>query len=125
MKLSLNELKNILEGSVVQVNEENLEFIDVCTDTRQLKAGSLFIPLVGENFDGHDFIKSAFEKGAVLTLTEKEVDYPCLIVENTKEAYKRIARYYKEKINPITIGITGSVGKTTTKEIISQVLNKI
>jgi len=124
MKLSLNELKNILEGSVVNVSEENIEFLDISTDTRQLKEGSLFIPLVGDNFDGHDFIVSAFEKGAIFALTEKAVDYPCFIVENTKEAYKKIARYYKEKINPITIGITGSVGKTTTKEIISEVLKR-
>jgi UDP-N-acetylmuramoyl-tripeptide--D-alanyl-D-alanine ligase len=124
MKLSLNELKNILDGSVVNVADENLNFLDVSTDTRQLKPGALFVPLVGEKFDGHDFIESAFESGAVLTLTEKAVDYPCFIVENTKEAYKEIARYYKEKINPITIGITGSVGKTTTKEIISEVLKR-
>lgn len=122
MKLSLNELKNILKDSVVKFEEKNLDFVDISTDTRKLKEGSLFIPLVGDTFDGHDFIQKAFENGAILTLSEKEVNYPCFIVKNTKEAYKKIAAYYKEKINPITIGITGSVGKTTTKEIISEVL---
>lgn len=122
MKLSLKELKNILVGSVMNVNMEELSFLDISTDTRKIKPGSLFIPLLGENFDGHDFIENAFEQGAILTLTERAVDYPCFVVDNTKEAYKKIAQYYRNKINPITIGITGSVGKTTTKEIISEVL---
>lgn len=122
MKLSLSELNNILDGKIKNIKEENLDFLDISTDTRTLKEASLFIPLVGENFDGHNFIEKAFEKGAIFTLSEKEVDYPCFIVNNTKEAYKKIAAYYREKINPITIAITGSVGKTTTKEILSKVL---
>jgi len=124
MKLSLSELKNILDGKIKNVKEQNLDFFDISTDTRTLEEASLYIPLVGENFDGHNFIEKAFEKGAILTLSEKEVEHPCFIVEDTKEAYKKIAAYYKEKINPITIAITGSVGKTTTKEIISKVLKK-
>ena len=122
MKLSLKELKNILDGKVMNIKADDLAFIDVSTDTRTIKEASLFIPLIGENFDGHDFIDKAFEKGATLTLSEKEVDWPCFIVKDSKEAYKKIAAYYKEKINPITIAITGSVGKTTTKEITREVL---
>jgi len=124
MKLSLEELKKVLNETVVNAEKEDLSFIEISTDSRKIVEGSLFIPLVGETFDGHDFIERAFNKGALMTLSEKEVPWPCMIVEDTKKAYLKIAEYYKEKINPITIAITGSVGKTTTKEIISRVLKR-
>lgn len=122
MKLSLKELKTILDGKLVNVEKEDLNFIEISTDSRNIGEGSLFIPLIGENFDGHDFIEKAFTQGADMTLSEREVNWPCMVVEDTKKAFLKIAEYYKEKINPITIAITGSVGKTTTKEIISRVL---
>ena len=95
------------------------------TDTRRMKPGSLFIPIKGENFDGHDFIEKAFENGASLTLSEKDVEgRPYIKVESTFQALKDIAEYYRSLFDIKVIAITGSVGKTTTKEMIYSVLSQ-
>jgi len=104
------------------------EITGISTDSRTIEKGSLFIPLKGENFDGHDFIGSAFEKGAVLALTEKrEVDFPgkpLIIVENTLKALQDLAAYYRDKFPIPFVGVTGSVGKTSTKEMVAKVLGR-
>ena len=119
----INELIKILDCKLHKINFNLKKDIkNISTDTRKIKSKELFIPFKGQNFDGHDFINKAFEKGAILTLSEKKVDFPALIVKDTKKAYYKIAKYYRNKIDPLVIGITGSVGKTTTKEFIYNVL---
>lgn len=121
----INELIEILDGKLENIKKEDVGTINrISTDTRTIENGSLFVPLKGDNFDGHNYIKTAFENGAILAISEKESKYPILRVKDTKDAYMRIAEYYRMKINPIVIGITGSVGKTTTKEFISSVLEE-
>ncbi len=95
-------------------------------DSREIKEGYLYIPFVGARVDGHDFIDDVFEKGALCTLSEKELDTdkPYILVENTGQALKDIAEFYREQLDCQIIGITGSVGKTSTKEIIASVLSE-
>lgn len=93
----------------------------ISTDTRTIDRTKIFIPIIGEKFDGHDFIKSALNKGCKAYFTQKDIVYKeadyVLQVENTLEAYLKIAKFYKNTIKPKTIAITGSAGKTTTKEM--------
>lgn len=100
----------------------------VSTDTRTIKSGDIYLPLRGENFDGENFIKNAIDNGCRAYFTAHDTNYEnadlILKVADTKEAYLKIAHYYREKINPIVIGVTGSSGKTTTKEMIYAVLNQ-
>ena len=97
----------------------------VTTDSRTVTPGCLYIPIKGETFDGHDFIGKAREAGALLVLTEKQDaagDGPSVRVTDTRIAIQRIAEFYRKEMNIPVVGITGSVGKTSTKEMIASVL---
>ena len=115
----LSELEAVLHCAV----PVEAEITCVSTDTRDLPAGCLFVALRGEKFDGHAFVEQAIAAGAVAAVTDRQVgDCPCLVVKDTGRALQQIARFYREKFHPILVGITGSVGKTTTKEMIACVL---
>lgn len=96
-------------------------------DSRQVKQDYLFIPIKGEKVDGHKFIPDVFEKGALAVLSEhalKDPAGPYILVDSTTEAMKKIARFYREHLRIKVVGITGSVGKTSTKEMIASVLSQ-
>ena len=97
----------------------------VCTDTRKIEKGCLFIAIVGERFDGHSFAAQAAELGAAAVICQKPVEcaVPVLYVEDTRNAYLDIAGYYRSRFSIPLVGITGSVGKTTTKEFIALALS--
>ncbi|MGN1481443.1 UDP-N-acetylmuramoyl-tripeptide--D-alanyl-D-alanine ligase [Porcipelethomonas sp.] len=98
---------------------------EISTDTRNLPEGCLFIAIKGERFDGHTFIRKAIENGAAAAVSEYPVDgCPCIVTDNTRKALLKIAAYYRRKFSPILVGVTGSVGKTTTKEMIALVLSE-
>ncbi len=98
----------------------------VVIDNRKVEQGFLFVPIKGERFDGHDFIDSAYAGGAVCCISEKELatQKPYILVKDSLLAYQEIAEFYKSLFDVRTIAITGSVGKTTTKEMIAGVLGK-
>jgi UDP-N-acetylmuramoyl-tripeptide--D-alanyl-D-alanine ligase len=115
-------------------------------DSRQVIPGSLFIAIPGEHVDGHDFVADAFQRGASIALIQHDipdtfqtihlakgqrvdldidVEYPlCLVVENTLIALQQIARFWRRKLDLRVIAVTGSVGKSTTKEVIAEVLDQ-
>ena len=96
----------------------------ICTDTRKIEKGCVFVALVGANFDGHDFVKTAIENGAIAAITERQIErLPCIVVDSTRKALLDLAKYYRKKFAPVLIGVTGSVGKTTTKEMIALALS--
>ena len=97
----------------------------ICTDTRKITPGCLFIAIKGENFDGHDFAKKAVESGASAVICEKDCDLgdKQILVESTRLALLDLAGHYRSKFNIPVIGITGSVGKTTTKEMTHAVMS--
>lgn len=107
--------KTALEGS----------FGCVCTDTRKIEEGCLFIAIKGENFDGHDFAAKAIESGAGAVICEKDclLGEKQILVESTRQALLDLAGYYRSLFNIPVIGITGSVGKTTTKEMVHCVMS--
>lgn len=102
----------------------------ISTDTRTLKEGEVFIALRGENFDGHHFVESAIEVGASALIVSQDFsgnlppEVPQFYVENTLSAYQQIAHWWRQQYKIPVIGITGSVGKTTTKELIAAVLSQ-
>ena len=104
------------------------EVTSITTDSRKAEPGGLFAAIKGERVDGHEFIPGVLEKGALCVISEKQPvtargNY--IIVENTVRALGAIAGYYREQLGIPVVGITGSVGKTSTKEMIASVLSDI
>ena len=109
-------------GGTVEEKYADVEFFGANNDTRILKEGQLFIVLQGVR-DGHDFISAAMEKGAAAVLCSRKVgDYPAIYVDDPRTALGDIAREELKRIGPKVVAVTGSVGKSTTKEMISAVL---
>lgn len=105
----------------------SLEVTGVAIDSRKIEEGYLFIPIKGARVDGHDFIPQVMEKGALCTLSEKElgaVSYSYILVDSCETAMKAIAQHYRTALGIKVVGITGSVGKTSTKEMIASVLSQ-
>ncbi|MBR0360723.1 MAG: UDP-N-acetylmuramoyl-tripeptide--D-alanyl-D-alanine ligase, partial [Clostridia bacterium] len=121
--LSVSDIIEATSGALV-CGEKGLEINDITTDSRKSAAGVLFIPLKGEKADGHDFILSALNAGAV-TLSERDDEYDkgtVIRVKDTRKALGDIARFYKIKYPVKSVAITGSVGKTTTKDLVYSVI---
>jgi len=103
---------------------------NICTDSRQLKKGELFIALPGEHFDGHDFVSKAWEKGACGAIVAKAINPPCptfpiVRVMDTLRALQELARFHRQRLSSsIVVGITGSNGKTTVKEMTFEILSR-
>ncbi len=96
-------------------------------DSRQIKPNSLFLAIKGQRVDGHDFIEKCYDMGAVCALCEKAPENPVkpyILVEDTLQAVKMIAKAYRELFDIPVVGISGSVGKTSTKEMIASVLSQ-
>jgi UDP-N-acetylmuramoyl-tripeptide--D-alanyl-D-alanine ligase len=127
-KLSL--LSEITEAYLKHIDSDilNQNIIGINTDTRNLRQGEVFLALEGERFDGHTFLEQAHQKGAIATITNLDNPFalqsktPQLQVKDTLQAYQKIANWWRESFKIPVIGITGSVGKTTTKELIAAVL---
>ena len=109
-------------GGRIDPKYKDVTFLGANMDTRKLTEGQLFIALKGER-DGHDFIPAAFEKGAAAVLcTRCDGDYPAIVVADTRIALGDIARGERDRLGMKVVGITGSVGKSTTKEMVAAVL---
>ncbi len=123
--LTINSVAKACGGEVYYCNQNNKnEFTGVVIDSRKIEKGNLFIATKGERVDGHTFIKSAFDKGCMAVICEKlpENYGPCILVKDSFKALKDLALYYREQLSIKVVGITGSVGKTSTKEFIAGVL---
>ena len=123
MKLTIKEIAQVLGISGI-VDEREISSVEF--DSRKIEKNGLFVPLPGTR-DGHDFVHAAKENGAIATLWQKEranvpSDLVVLPVEDVTQAFQIIAQYYKQKIAPKTVAITGSNGKTTTKDMTASVL---
>lgn len=106
---------------------DNKLITGVSTDTRTLGQGDVFIALMGPNFDGHKFVDVAASNGATALIVSQKVktDLPCILVEDTKLALGEFGAAIKQKVAPKTVGITGSSGKTTVKEMVAAILSRI
>ena len=137
---AIEALTNVRPQAITVITE-------AVVDSRQVIPGSLFVAIPGERADGHDFISEAFKRGASFALTQRDLDPSfrtidlrsvsssvsfsgqdfttplCLRVDNTVTALQQIARYWRRKLDLRVVGITGSVGKSTTKELVAEVLS--
>ncbi len=123
--LTAADVAEMTGGTVV--NPDGRKIMHITTDSRDVPKNALFVAIRGDRFDGNNYVEPAFEKGAVCALAERvpENAAGCVVlVEDTRIALGRLAKAYKEKISPLTVAVTGSVGKTTTKEFIYAVLSE-
>lgn len=130
-KIEANKIAQICNGKLI--GNEKVVIEDYSNDTRKIKTDDMYIAIKGEKIDGNDFIEKAFEKGAIGCITDRNVDGKILQnhkgrviikVKNTIEAIQKIAEYKRNLYDIPVVAVTGSVGKTSTKDIIASVLNK-
>ncbi|WP_155973816.1 UDP-N-acetylmuramoyl-tripeptide--D-alanyl-D-alanine ligase [Streptococcus ruminantium] len=121
MKLHLHEIAQALsaKNDISTYPDRTLNKVEF--DSRKIETGDLFVPLKGVR-DGHDFIPVAFDNGCAVTLSEKSLDVPHILVDDCLAALQKLAAYYLEKTGVEVIAVTGSNGKTTTKDMIHDVL---
>ena len=121
------KLKEIIKAiNAISNYQDETQVSTVSTDTRTIQKGDLYFALKGKNFDGHDFIPVAVKKGACAVVCSEEVEncsIPILKVDNTLTAFQNLASYYRNSLKTKIIGVTGSNGKTTTKNMIATVLS--
>ena len=136
-----NQIQQWTGGKLIRsnnsANDTEIFYPGISTDTRSLVPGEVFLALRGENFDGHDFIEQAIKRGAGMLILEAnsvqaqemqdrihEPGTPeLLLVSDTLEAYMKIAAGHRQTLETTIIGVTGSVGKTTTRRMVHQILN--
>ena len=123
MKLTIQEIARVVGAkndlsALTDVQINKIEF-----DSHLITDGDVFLPLKGAR-DGHDFIDTAFAKGAQITFSEKTVTQPHFLVDDNLKAFQKLAQYYLEKTQVEVIAVTGSNGKTTTKDMIAAVLSE-
>ena len=129
MPMSLQTVLSTVHGTLVPELSEQSDFVDfefhhIETDSRKPLENALFVALKGERFDGHDYVNKAFDSGAAAALvsTVQESEKPQIVVTDTLVALAELGRYQRQAHNIQTIGLTGSCGKTTTKEMMAAIL---
>lgn len=126
--MTLEKIAAACGGTYIGPDEKRqTEISGAVTDSRQVKPGYLFIPIRGERVDGHRFIPQVLEQGAAAVLSEMELKAgagPYILVKDTPSALKDIAEYYRSTLTIPVVGIAGSVGKTSTKEMVASVLSQ-
>ena len=125
--MTLQAIAKAVGGKLYNENGlDNITVKGVVIDSRQVEEGYLFIAIKGERVDGHDYIEDVFNKGAMAVVSEKEldIDKPYILVDSSTESLKDMAKFYRDGLDVKLIGITGSVGKTSTKEFIAAALSE-
>ena len=126
--LTIEKITEVCAGTLYGsewIKEEKREASGVVLDSRLLQEGYVFIATKGEKVDGHKFIPSVFEKGAMAVICEEVPEVltgPCIQVKDSFIALKKLAAFYRQQLDITVVGITGSVGKTSTKEFVAGVL---
>ncbi len=124
---SLGGIAAMIPGASVRLEWSDVPIMGVCRDTRDIRKGSLYIPLIGERFDGHQYVKDAIAQGAAASLWQRDhgpcpADVPIIEVDDALAALQELAAAYRKQLSVKVIGITGSNGKTSTKDLLSAAL---
>ncbi|MED1283288.1 UDP-N-acetylmuramoyl-tripeptide--D-alanyl-D-alanine ligase [Bacillus mycoides] len=127
IQLHLKKLEEVVDGEGLQESFHHLEMQGVCIDSKKIKEGNLFVPIIRVK-DGHDYVKEAIDNGAVASLWKKSYGtppkgVPIIFVDDTLFALQQLAQFYRNELGVKVIGITGSNGKTTVKDIIGGILS--
>jgi UDP-N-acetylmuramoyl-tripeptide--D-alanyl-D-alanine ligase len=131
LQIPLTQIREIIDAENQNIldNFQGKIATGINTDSRSVVEGEIFVALEGENFDGHKFVGDAIEKGAIASIVQKPIStnyskkIPQFQVKNSLEAYQKLARWWRDRFDIPIIAVTGSVGKTTTKELIFSVLS--
>lgn len=123
---TVNEIANAVGGKLI--GDGNVAVSAVSTDTRTIEKGCLYVAVKGERFDGNDFIADAAQKGAAAAITDRAegtggYDIPIILADDSREAQLKLSRYHRDRFSVKLCGVTGSVGKTSTKDMIYAVLS--
>ncbi|MGC7948460.1 UDP-N-acetylmuramoyl-tripeptide--D-alanyl-D-alanine ligase [Bacillus sp. II_CA] len=126
IRMNLKKLEEVIDGEGLYESFHHLEIHGVCIDSKNMKEGNLFVPIIRVK-DGHEYVKEAMDNGAVASLWKKSYGtppkgIPIIFVDDTLFALQQLAQFYRREINVKVIGITGSNGKTTVKDIIEGIL---
>lgn len=124
IKITLNKLAEILKGQLI--GDENIVVENVSTDTRQQTQNGLFFALKGEKFDAHHYLNAAVEQGCIAVVVDHQCDIsvPQIVVADTRIALGMLGAWVKSEVNPLTVAMTGSSGKTTVKEMTASILQQ-
>ncbi|MBQ9071857.1 MAG: UDP-N-acetylmuramoyl-tripeptide--D-alanyl-D-alanine ligase [Bacilli bacterium] len=117
----LSEIIKVVNGKYNL--KDDVKIKEIKTDTRKITKGDIFIALNGKNYDGHDYVNEAIKKGAIACISEQEINGNCIVVDSTYKSLFDLGKYIRNKYNIPLIAITGSNGKTTTKELLSHILS--
>lgn len=131
LELTFEEILQATKGKLLRKGASE-EILKVSIDTRKIDDGSIFIALKGENFNGNSYVNEASQNGAIMCVVDEELyeestlneNTSIILVKNTREALLDIAKYYRNKLDIKVIGVTGSTGKTSTKDLIAAVLSE-
>ena len=130
MEMTFDELLNAIDGEVI-VKGNNINFNKLCIDTRKIEKDNVYLAIKGANFNGNDFAIKALEAGASIVIVDElnfnlndiKENGNVIKVKNTREALLNLAKFYREKLGLKVIGVTGSTGKTSTKDLIAALLS--
>ncbi|MGW3116359.1 UDP-N-acetylmuramoyl-tripeptide--D-alanyl-D-alanine ligase [Streptomyces sp. NPDC001107] len=123
--LSLAEIAEVVGGQTHDIPDPSVQVTaSVVRDSREVRPGSLFVAFVGERVDGHDFAAQVVEAGAVAVLASRPVGVPAIVVEDVQSALGALARHVVRRLGATLVALTGSAGKTSTKDLIAQVLQR-
>ncbi|MFV8518978.1 UDP-N-acetylmuramoyl-tripeptide--D-alanyl-D-alanine ligase [Bacillus sp. SBS7] len=126
IRMNLKKFEEVVGGEGLRKSFHHIDIHGVCIDSKSIKEGNLFVPIIRVK-DGHDYVKEAIDNGAVASLWKKShgtppKGMPVIFVEDTLLALQQLAQFYRKELNVKVIGITGSNGKTTVKDIVSMIL---
>ena len=125
-RLTIREIIRAVRGKLICGSQRG-EISGVSIDSRTIKKGEIFFALKGERFDGHDFLQGAIDKGAKAVVVSKKKKFAAKIatinVAHTLTALQELAKFYRQKFNPVVVGVTGSNGKTTAKDMLKSLLS--
>ncbi|TQJ87500.1 UDP-N-acetylmuramoyl-tripeptide--D-alanyl-D-alanine ligase [Streptomyces sp. SLBN-31] len=123
--LSLAEIAAVVGGQTHDIPDPSVQVTaTVVRDSREVRPGSLFVAFVGERVDGHDFARQVVEAGAVAVLASRPVGVPAIVVDDVQSALGALARHVVRRLGATLVALTGSAGKTSTKDLIAQVLQR-
>lgn len=125
ISISAAEIAEAVGGELTtSLSPDTRAWAPVVVDSREVTPGGVFVAFAGENVDGHQFLSTAIDAGAALVISEQETDLPAVVVDDTQLALGKLARAVLDRLPNVTVvGVTGSVGKTTTKDLLSQLLS--
>jgi len=123
--LSLAEIAAVVGGQTHDIPDPSVEVTGpVVRDSREVAPGSLFVAFVGERVDGHDYAAAVVEAGAAAVLASRPVGVPAIVVDDVQTALGALARHVVHRLGATLVALTGSAGKTSTKDLIAQVLQR-